>query len=226
MRPDDDHRRAVEGYLAELTARLRAALGDALAGVYLMGSAGVGGYLPGASDLDVWALVRAPLPDGAKRALAGSVDHAALPGPARGLELVVARFADGPEPVVELNLNDGPRMERHVALDASGEPRHWFVLDAAIGREGARALWGPPPTEAFPPIPRSLQLAAIAESLDWYAAHEPDNRKAALTAARGWRYLMEGRWSSKQEAARWAAARRPDWAAELEEALAARRETG
>ena len=136
---------------------------------------------------------------------------------------MVARFPGGPEPIVELNLDDGPRMARRVALDASGEPRHWFVLDAAIGREHGRALAGPPPAEAFPAIPRSLQLAAIAESLDWYAAHEPDNRKAVLTAARGLRYLVEGRWSSKEEAARWAAARRPDWAAEIDEALAARR---
>lgn len=226
MPPADDHRRAVEGYLAELTRRLRAGLGDALAGVYVMGSAGTGGYVPGASDLDVWALVRGPVADDAKLALVGRVDQAALPCPARGLELVLARFPRGPEPVVELNLNDGPRMERRVALDASGEPRHWFVLDAAIGRQGGRALWGPPPAEAFPAIPRSLQLAAIAESLDWYAAHEPDNRKAVLTAARGWRYLAEGRWSSKEDAARWAAARRPDWAGEIDGALASRRALG
>jgi hypothetical protein len=219
-------RDAVDAYLAELTARVRAGLGGDLTGVYLMGSAAAGGYVHGASDLDVWALVRAPLREEAKRALAARVDQAALPCPARGLELVVARFAAGPEPVVELNLNDGPRMARRVALDASGEPRHWFVLDAAIGRQGGRALWGPPPAEAFPAIPRSLQLAAIAGSLDWYAANEPDNRKAALTAARAWRYMAEGRWSPKEEAARWAAARRPDWAAELDEALAARRAPG
>jgi hypothetical protein len=216
----------VGAYLGELTARLRAGLGEGMGGVYLMGSAAAGGYSHGASDLDVWALVGAPVADEAKRALVARVDQAALPCPARGLELVVARFPGGPEPVVELNLNDGPRMPRRVAFDASGEPRHWFVLDAAIGREGARALWGPPPREAFPAIPRSLQLAAIGESLDWYAAQEPDNRKAALTAARGWRYLVEGRWSSKEDAARWAADRRPDWAPELQEALAARGATG
>jgi Domain of unknown function (DUF4111) len=126
--------------------------------------------------------------------------------------------------VVELNLNDGPRMARHVALDAGNEPRHWFVLDAAIGLEHGRALWGPPPAEALPVVPRSLQLAAIAESLDWYAEHEPDGRKAVVTAARGWRYLVEGRWSSKEEAARWAAARN-EWAHEITDALAARRAT-
>ena len=216
----------VEGYLAELTGRIEATLGEDLVGVYLMGSAATGGYVPGASDLDVWALVRGPLAEAAKRALVARVDQAALPCPARGLELVVARFNDGPEPRVELNLNDGPRMARRVALDASDGPRHWFVLDAAIGRRHGRALAGPPLAEAFPPIPRSLQLAAIGESLDWYAEHEPDNRKAVLTAARGWRYIAQGRWSGKEDAARWAAARRPDWATELEEALAARRAPG
>lgn len=211
------------GYLAELTRRIRGALVDDLVGVYLMGSAGMGAAVPGVSDLDVWALVTAPVPAARKEALVAAVGHDALPVPARGLELVVARFARGPEPVVELNFDEGPRMDRRVSLDASGEPRHWFVLDAAIGREHARALAGPPPRDAFPPVPRSLALAAIGESLDWYAAHEPDNRKAVLTAARGWRYVAEGRWSSKEEAAAWAAARRPDLAAELEDALAARR---
>lgn len=192
-------------------------------GVYLMGSTAMGADVPGVSDLDVWALVSGPVALAAKRSLAERVGQDALPVPARGLELVVARFPAGPEPVVELNFNDGPRMERHVALDASDEPRHWFVLDAAIGREHGRALAGPPPAEAFPPIPRSLQLAAIAESLDWYAEHEPDNRKAVLTAARGWRYAVEGVWSSKEEAARWAAARRPGWRGEITASLAARR---
>jgi len=218
------HRAAVTAYLSELTRRAHDALGTNLAGVYLMGSAGAGGYVPGASDLDVWALVRGLVATPVKKALVARVEHAALPCPARGLELVVARFR-GAEPIVELNLNDGPAMERHVALDASDEPRQWFVLDAAIGRQDGRALWGPPPVEAFPPIPRSLQLAAIAESLDWYAAHEPDNRTAVLTAVRGWRYLAEGRWSSKEDAARWAAARRPDWAEEIDAALASRRAT-
>jgi hypothetical protein len=222
LRPPDERRRAVEGYLAELTRRIRAALGADLAGLYLMGSAGMGADVPGVSDLDVWALVGGPLPEGAKRALAAAVGEDALPCPARGLELVVARFPAGPDPVVELNLDDGPGIERRVVLDASAGPRHWFVLDAAIGRDHGRALWGPPPAEAFPPVPRSLQLAAIAESLDWYAAHEPDDAKAVLTAARGWRYLVEGRWSSKEDAARWAAARRPDLAGELEGALRAR----
>lgn len=53
---------------------------------------------------------------------------------------------------------------------------------------------GPPPREAFPAIPRSAQLAAIAESLDWYAAHEPDHRAAVLTAARG----LPGRGTSRR----------------------------
>ncbi len=84
-----------EAYLAELTRRIAAALGEGLVGVYLMGSAAMGAYVPGVSDLDVWALVRGPVATEVKEALAGRVDQAALPCPARGLELVVARFGDG-----------------------------------------------------------------------------------------------------------------------------------
>ena len=58
-------RDAVDAYLAQLTARVGAGLGGDLIAVYLMGSAGAGGYEPGASAPDVWALVRAPVPEGA-----------------------------------------------------------------------------------------------------------------------------------------------------------------
>jgi hypothetical protein len=214
----------VEEYLAALTARLRARLAPELVGVYLMGSAGMGAYEPGVSDLDVWALVQ-PAPSASRLArLAEEVDHAALPCPARGLELVVARLGRHGMPRVAMNLTDGPAMPRHVAvaLDAAREPGHWFVIDAAIGRDRARALAGPPPAEAFPPIPRSMVLDALVASLDWHAAHEPSSANAILNALRGWRYAVEGVWTPKREAAAWAAARRPEWAGQIASALAAR----
>jgi hypothetical protein len=212
----------VETYLAELTRRLAEGLGGDLVGVYLMGSTAMGAHVEGVSDVDVWALVRRRQGRERTLALAGRVDQAALPCPARGLELVVARFAPDRSPVVEMNLNDGPRMPRRLSVGPGGEAGHWFVLDAAIGRERGRALAGPPPREAFPRQPRSAVLAAIAASLDWHARHEPEGPNALLNALRGWRYATEGVWGSKEEAARWSLARRPGWAREVEAALAAR----
>ena len=187
-----------------------------------MGSAAMGADVPGVSDLDVWALVAGSVAPGVKEALVGRVDHAALPCPARGLELVVARFGVG----------GADRRAEPRRRAADGAPRRArrgrraapLVRPRRRHRTRARAgAGGPAAGRGLPPVPRSLQLVAIAESLDWYAEHEPDNRKAVLTAARGLRYVLEGRWTSKEDAARWAAARRPDWASEIAEALAERR---
>jgi len=121
-----------------------------------------------------------------------------------------------------MNLDDGSRMARHLSLDPGEKPGHWFVLDAAIGRELGRALAGPPPRRAFPVLPRSAQLAAVEASLAWHAEHEAEGPNALLNALRGWRYAAEGVWSAKEDAARWAVARRPEWAREVAAALTAR----
>lgn len=205
---------AEAAYLAALTARLRRGVGSALVGVYLMGSGATGGYRPGSSDLDVWALTRASLPRGARRELARTVGHAALPCPARGLELVVARL-EGGLPMVEVNLEDGPGMARRAWTDPARMPAaHWFTLDLAIGRGCAVALWGPPAAAAMPPVPRSVQLSAVRHSLAWHDRYEPEGPGAVLAALRGARYALDGVWLSKREAVAWAQAERPRWAAE------------
>lgn len=209
-------------YLAELTGRLRAALRHGLLGVHLMGSAAAGDDVPGVSDLDVWAIVGPPLDPRAGRALAARVDHRALPCPARGLELVVARL-DGWRPDVQLDLNDGPAMRRRVAVTRSRlAASHWYVLDLAVGRERSVPLWGPPLAALAPPVPRSAQLAAVRRSLAWHRRHAPDGPDAVLNALRGARYALEGTWSTKGEAAAWAQRERPAWAAEARAAHAAR----
>lgn len=203
-----------------------AALGDELVGVYLTGSGAMGAYAPGVSDLDVWAVVRGPVPGAARRAIVARVDHAALPCPARGLELVVAHFA-GTAAVVQVNLNDGPRMARRIATASSRMPAaHWFTIDAAIGREHALPLAGPPPGAAFPIVPRSAQLAAVRRSLAWHRRTAGASPDATLNALRGARYALEGVWGSKAAAVEWAASARPAWAQEARAALALRYRAG
>jgi hypothetical protein len=84
-----DSNPAVDGYLGELTRRLEAVLGDDLVGVYAGGSYALGEYEAGRSDLDVAAIVRAPLPPERAHEVVGAIRHEALPCPARGLEFVV-----------------------------------------------------------------------------------------------------------------------------------------
>jgi hypothetical protein len=205
---------AEAAYLAALAGRLRAGLGEGLVGVYLMGSGATGDDRPGSSDLDVWALTRAGPARAAARRLARAVCHAALPCPARRLELVVARL-EGARPVVAVNLEDGPGAVRRAWTDPDRMPAsHWFTLDLAIGRGRAIALWGPPAAAVMPPVPRSAQLAAVRRSLAWHDRHDPHGPGAVLAALRGARYALDGAWLSKREAVAWAEAERPCWAAE------------
>jgi hypothetical protein len=201
---------AVDAYLAELVARLQAVVGDRLVGAWLFGSGAFGDFDPARSDIDVQAVTTVELSVAERRRLAETLSQAALPCPVRGLELVL--YARGgltvpSGPAFQLNLNDGPRMARHVALSPDDDPRFWFVLDVAIGREAARPLVGPPAAKVFPAPPRSLILDALREALAWYGANDADGAQLVLAACRGWAWAKQGRWLSKGEAARWAAAR-------------------
>jgi hypothetical protein len=201
---------AVEAYLAELEARIRAGAEDRLVGVWLFGSGALGGFDPARSDLDVQAVTSGRLTLDARRRLGERVSHAALPCPVRGLELVLyARddLTDPAGPAFQLNLNDGPRMDRHVAFSPDDDPRFWFVLDVAIGRDAGRPLAGPPAAEVFPPLPRGLVLGALRAALDWHGTHDAVGAQTVLAACRAWAWVEDGRWVSKGDAARRAAAR-------------------
>ena len=194
---------AVAAYLAELTRRLQAQLGDRLAGAWLAGSGALGDFDPARSDIDVQAVTSSRIARGELERIAAALSHPELPCPVRGLELVL--YARDDAPAFQLNLNTGPGMEQHAGFDPDAEPRFWFVLDLAIAREHARPLAGPPPAELLPPLPRPLVIEALQESLAWFGAH--DGTAAVLAACRAWAWAEEGRWLSKGDAAAWAAAR-------------------
>jgi hypothetical protein len=203
----------VDGYLRELVARARGVLGDDLRGVCLMGSAAVGAYRPGRSDLDVAIVLDRPVPVVRREAVVAAVEHEALPCPARGLELVTydrAGLARPDGPAYLINLNTGARMDRHVSFAPDEDPRFWFVLDVAIGRALGRALLGPPPAELFPVLPDPLVRSAALDSLDWWWAHGGHRAAAVLAACIAWRWTAGGGWASKSAAARWAAVRLDD----------------
>ena len=143
----------VETYLARLVAHLREGLGDRLVGAWLFGSGALGDFDPATSDLDVQVVTTVRLARAERERLAARLSHPALACPVRGLELVLYAREDLHDPLgpaFQLNLNTGPRMPQHVAYDPSEDPRFWFVIDVAIGREAGRALAGPPPAEVFP----------------------------------------------------------------------------
>ena len=182
----------------EVVRTLREHLARSLRGAWLVGSLAWSDFRPASSDIDVLAVAN-PRPPHVRQALAEAL--AAVKCPARGLEFVL--YPTGPDQPFrwQLNLNTNPP---HVSLDASTEPRHWFVLDVAMARERAIPICGPPAAELLAPIPAEQVHQALEESLAWHEQHEPDRPNAVLNACRAWRYAETGRWSSKTAAALWA----------------------
>lgn len=199
---------AAETYLAELTTRLQALLGDELVGVYAGGSYALGAYEPGRSDLDVAAVTHTPPPAEAAAELVAALRHEALPCPARGLEFVLypldvtrgATTAAG----FSLNLNTGAEISFLAELDPRDAEQHWFAIDRSILSEHGIALAGPPAREVFAPIPRAALLPLIIASLEWHTPGAARADDVVLNAARSLRYAVGGTWSAKREAGRWA----------------------
>jgi hypothetical protein len=206
--------RPLEGYGHAATGRLRELLGDELLAAYLIGSGALGGFAPDQSDIDIVAVCSEAQSDARKQAIVAELSRQAMTWPLRGLEFVlytqaaVARPARTPQ--FEINLNVGRRMPQHVSLDPASEPSHWFVLDLSILRGHGLALTGPPAGELVGPVPRSWVLEALRDSLAWHAAHESLLHQTVLNASRGWRYVEEGVWSSKDDAGAWALPRTDD----------------
>jgi predicted nucleotidyltransferase len=159
--------------------------------VYLVGSAALGAYEHGRSDVDVVAITDRSLSLDERLALAEAVES--VPVPARKLELVVyPRGSDR----WELNLNTG----EPVGLDPDAEPSFWFLLDRAIAEQHATPLVGPPWSDMFVPEPPEAIEGALAEAAAFDGWDDPVG-DAELAAARAQVWRETGRWVSKREAA-------------------------
>jgi hypothetical protein len=197
-----------------VAGRLREVLGEDLHGAYLSGSVALGDYVPGKSDIDIFAVCQRPLAVETKRTVAEIISGEAANCPTRGMEFVLysrgAVAEPSRRPRFEINLNAGPEMPYHLSFDPASEPSHWFVLDISVVREHGLRLVGPPARKVFASIPRPWLLDALEGSLEWHANHESLLHYSVLNACRSWRYAEEGVMSSKKDAAEWARSRTDD----------------
>jgi predicted nucleotidyltransferase len=204
----DAHVDTEAAYLDELTARLRAVLGDDLVGIYVGGSYALGAYESGRSDLDVAALVRGPLSAGAVDAIVAALRHESLPTPARKLELVVydtrAAQSSSVRPSFELNLNTGAREPLRADTEPQPGEEHWFAIDRSVLASHGVALYGPPAAEVFAAPPREQLLPILAGVLRWYLRNEPESLDGVLNAGRSLHFAREGTWIGKPAAREWA----------------------
>jgi len=176
-------------YLAQLTTALNRDFGNALNAAYITGSAVVGAYRPGRSDLDVLVAVDVVERSTLDRVVA-TCSHEALPCPATKLELVVyeatALASPGSRPRWSLNFDTGIGVH-HVGLDPDAEPAHWFVLDLAFARRHAQPLLGPPPATLIGEISDDAIEHALEQMVRWYELNEPAGVEVARERARHWK---------------------------------------
>jgi hypothetical protein len=204
--------RALDAYPAAVAAGLTRVLGPVLVGLYLHGSAVLGGWSAERSDVDLLGVVARPLERRAKRAISARLHHPSLACPARaGLELslvTAAVAADPPRrPPFELHVATGPSPQTHLGGPAAADPD--LLLHFAVCRRAGVAVAGPDPVEVFAEPPRAWLLERVAAELRWAVRHG-NFAYRVLTACRAWRYLEDDVLGSKVESGRWARVRLAD----------------
>ncbi len=198
----------------QIADELRTALVEDLIGLYLHGSATLGGFHWDRSDIDLLAVSARPLSNTEFHEIGRRL--IALDVPANGLEFSLMTF----EEVRALRV-DMPRFQLHLATrgwdrteklrDGRGHPGDPdLILHAFACREAGEAIVGPPPDELFPAIPPARVLRKMLDELDWAEQHAPPPEYAVLTACRAWYYLEKGTICSKIEAGEWAKDRLED----------------
>ncbi len=198
----------VAAYGGEVAASLQRVLGEAFVGAYYVGSIALGGYVAGASDIDIVAVSARAIPDERKPSLAEAVFEGTVSCPARGLEFTLyRRTVAESSPVAadfEINVNGGPGMPRAIHLDSRAEPRFWYVLDRAIAHRCGVVISGPPAADVFADVPRTVLLEVMIESMRWHREHEKATLYSVLNASRAWRFAAENVLGSKLDGAAWA----------------------
>ncbi|KAI8721430.1 hypothetical protein NCS52_00590500 [Fusarium sp. LHS14.1] len=195
----------LDRYCLELVQRLNDELKENLLAVHLFGSAGYSAYQPGISDIDVYAIINEPISDYFR--LSHLISNHSLPCPARKLEFVLFTKANAarqaPDPKFEMNFNTGKGMEDYINLDSQSEPRFWFLLDIAVGRELGKSIFGPPPDALFAAPSPECVFNCMIESLSWHRQNGPVDHNGILNACRQLRYEKTSIWGSKKDGGNW-----------------------
>lgn len=186
------------GQATVVAATLEEALAGQLSGVFVHGSAALGGWSP-ASDLDV--LVTADAVEENWEEVGRHLLTELAPAPVVELSVVSTSAARSPRPPwgYLLHLNQG---ERRIAIDdGAGDPD--LQMHYLVTRARGITIVGPSPQDAFGRVPRESVLNYLGDELAW-ALDEADQRYAVLNACRALAFAEDGRILSKVAGGDWA----------------------
>jgi hypothetical protein len=221
----------VNDLLQVLCARIQAALGPKLVGIYLAGSLVYGDFDVATSDIDLLTLITTPLEDAEVAHLKAMHQTIAAEHP---------RWDDRIETayVTQDAINRTRTQSSTIANISPGEPFHtleagvdWLVNWYLVRARGI-ALVGPPPARVIAPITHAEYVAVIRRHTRSWAQWVDDCRQlkgqayAILTLCRALYTLTHGEQLSKLQAAAWAMQSFPQWADLIERALAWRKGAG
>lgn len=189
-------------------------LGAEVVGVYLHGSAVLGGLRP-ASDLDVLVVSRRSMDERERRVLLdGLLERSGSANGVRPVELtVVVRSEVRPwryPPTGDFLYGEWLREDYEAGLLPQPEPVPDLALLIPMVLAGDRPLAGPPPARVLDPVPHAdLVRASVAGVPELLGELDGDTRNVLLTLARVWSTLATGEIRSKDAAADWALDRLP-----------------
>ena len=196
----------MEEQLDQTLAVVREVLGSDLVGVYLFGSAVLGGLTP-TSDLDLLAVSRRPTTREQRRRLVERL--LSLSMRPRYLELtIVAEPEIRPwryPPQMDFQYGDWLRTQFERGEIPPPAPNPDLAALFTMTLLAGKALHGPPPADVLDPVPHDDLLRAGLDGLDGLLADlDHDTRNVLLTLARIWSTAETGDICPKDAAADWA----------------------
>ncbi|MYS90273.1 MULTISPECIES: aminoglycoside nucleotidyltransferase ANT9 [Streptomyces] len=196
-----------------LVQLLRTTLGDSVLGIYLHGSATLGGLRPH-SDIDVLAVVRDRIAHAQRRALVEELLKVSGVDGRRHVELIVVVQDDVRPwrypPTCDFLYGDWLREDYERGVTPVPEPSPDLAPVLTMVLRADVPLHGPPPAELLDPVPHDdLRRAIVAGVPELMAELDSDTRNVLLTLARIWTTLTTGTIRSKDAAAAWALDRLP-----------------
>lgn len=193
------------GQASRIADVLAARVGEALIGVYVHGSAALGGWVEG-SDLDV-LVVADDAGSNDWQCVGRALQRQLSDRPVVELSAVSATAAKNPVPpwsyLFHVSHGDG----RVVTDHGAGDPD--LCLHYLVTRAAGLAMLGPPAPSVIGEVSRNTVLAQLSDELTWGLEHA-DAKYAVLNACRAMAYAEEGRVLSKADGARWVLGRRPE----------------
>ncbi len=195
----------VIGFTKDVQRRIQSTIGDDLLAAYLHGSAAMEAFQYERSDIDMLAISNRELTDEERLALVDLLMDPEMPCPGTGLEfsLVTDESLDvaSKSPAFEIHVTTDPADRKFIdGRGHAGDPD--LILHYAMCAARGRAVFGPPPEEILPVVPREWVLEAMIDELDW-AIENAEAHYAILNACRALQYAETGELVSKLEGGHW-----------------------